>query len=123
MRTDVDHGSIGFVLLLICANASHSTGLIYDIDCLIGQFPLGYELSGKLNCYFERFIAVAHIMVFFVFWAKPLKYFYSLLNCGFYYIDLLKASGERTVFFKDLVILLVGRGPDTSQISRSEGRL
>ena len=53
---------------------------------------------------------------------QALENIYSLFNTGLVYIDFLKTSCERMIFFKDSAIFLVSCGTNTLQITACQHR-
>src|SRR5690606_20713432 len=97
---------------LLISKLGSCTGLIENIDGLIGQKTIGDVAARLCNRRFESFVEIADLVKRFVAADDAFDYPQSLFFRRRFHLYALKAAFERAVFFDGLAIFGRGGRPD-----------
>ncbi len=116
---DVD----ALLALTLRQQALACTGLVDHVDGLVRQQAVTDMLDRQVHCRAQSVIGVGDAMVRLVLATQALEDFIGLAHRRLDDVDLLEATGQRTVFLEDAAVFLEGGRADAAQLARGQRRL
>ncbi len=99
------------------------TGLVHEVDGLVGEGPVGDVADGEVDRGAQRLIGVVDVMVLFVSLPDAEQDLVGLVDGRLVDHDRLEAALEGGVLLDVLAVLVQGRGPDALELAPGQRRL
>ena len=122
---DVFHLGLADGLLALAGrqDALGRTGLVDDVDGLVGQMPVVDVLGAQLGGGLQRSDGVLDVVVLLETRLEALEDFHRLFNGRLDHVDLLEAPRQRRVFFKNAAVFGEGGGANALELPRTQSGL
>ena len=99
------------------------SGLIDDVDGLVGQMPIVDVLGRQLGSRAQRLVGIRDVVVLLEAALQAAQDLHGLFHRRLGHVDLLEAARERMVLLEDAAELGIGSGTDAAQLAVGEQRL